>query len=96
MGMGLNFRLRVNGAPVWTDPQSPFVQKLLNIVKQPTSFTKRSSTDGIMLGELRNLAVLGPGDSAQAHRNDEWIALDQLSLGSDVYCRLIDELCCRF
>ena len=29
--------------------------------------------------------VLGPGDLAQAHTKDEWIALDQLRIAADVY-----------
>ena len=33
--------------------------------------------------------VIGPGDIAQGHTKDEWLALEQLELGVDVYHRLI-------
>jgi acetylornithine deacetylase len=35
--------------------------------------------------------VFGPGDIAQAHTCDEWIALDQLDVASEVYYRLARE-----
>ena len=44
-------------------------------------------------GDLARLGVpvvvLGPGDIAQAHTHDEWIALDQLDQGVDVYRALM-------
>ena len=33
--------------------------------------------------------VLGPGDIAQAHTADEWIELDQLDRGVEVYLNLM-------
>lgn len=33
--------------------------------------------------------VFGPGDIAQAHTRDEWIAVDQLHLATDIYYRFI-------
>ena len=36
--------------------------------------------------------VLGPGDIAQGHTCDEWIALDQLNQGVKVYCGLMQML----
>lgn len=33
--------------------------------------------------------VLGPGDIAQAHTKDEWICLNQLQKGVDVYQRIM-------
>ena len=35
------------------------------------------------------VVVLGPGDIAQAHTKDEWLSLEQLHLGIDVYRRLM-------
>lgn len=34
--------------------------------------------------------VFGPGDIAQAHTADEWVALDQLAAAADHYTRLLD------
>jgi acetylornithine deacetylase len=33
--------------------------------------------------------VYGPGDIAQAHTADEWVALDQLSTAASTYQRLL-------
>lgn len=33
--------------------------------------------------------VLGPGDIAQAHRTDEWVALDQLEQALEIYAQLV-------
>ncbi len=35
------------------------------------------------------IVVLGPGDVAQAHTEDEWLAIDQLHTGVEVYRRLM-------
>ena len=39
------------------------------------------------------MIVIGPGDIAQAHTVDEWIELDQLRKGVQVYRRFIDQIC---
>ena len=46
-----------------------------------------------MLTELSNMVVIGPGDIAQAHTWDEFIDLEQLELGTDLYARMIEEWC---
>jgi acetylornithine deacetylase len=43
--------------------------------------------------ELHNIAVWGPGDIAQAHTDDEWISLEQLDRGTDLYRRAIQRWC---
>ncbi len=51
-------------------------------------------TDAAMLSEIGGIpcVVLGPGDIAQAHTNDEWVALDQVEAAVGVY----SDLCHRF
>ncbi len=51
-------------------------------------------TDGTMLTDLKQLVVFGPGDVAQAHTHDEWIGLDQLDKGTDLYMAAIRRWCC--
>jgi acetylornithine deacetylase len=46
-----------------------------------------------MFGELRQLLVLGPGNIAQAHTHDEFIELEQLEAGTELYRRLIAHYC---
>ena len=35
--------------------------------------------------------VYGPGDIAQAHTADEWVALEQLATAADTYHRLLEQ-----
>jgi acetylornithine deacetylase len=90
----LEFARAPGGASLYVDPKSPFVQEVLRLAGRTTPRTVAYGTDGVMLGELRSLVVLGPGDIAQAHTHDEWIALEQLDLGTALYTRLIEHFCC--
>lgn len=90
---GLEFRLSPCGKPLYVDPQSEYVQDVLNLADRKQPRTVPYGTDGVMLTELKNLIVLGPGDIAQAHTRDEWIALDQLDRGTAVYTRMIERFC---
>jgi len=90
---GLQARLIFSGDPLFTDPQSEFVQELSAITSSP-SRTVAYGTDGAVFSELREIAVLGPGDIAQAHTDDEWIALEQLDGGTRLYAELIRRWCC--
>ncbi len=40
-----------------------------------------------------DLVVIGPGSIRQAHTHDEWISLEQLELGSDLYSKMIERWC---
>ena len=53
----------------------------------------RELEDGAVLTEMKKLVVLGPGDIAQAHTQDEWILLDQLEKGTQLYAKLIRHWC---
>lgn len=81
------------GGPMYTDPESPFVRAALKIAETTTARTVGYGTDGGALMEIREKIVLGPGSIAQAHTDDEWIALDQMSRGVDVYRRFLRSLC---
>jgi len=91
---GLKFKLLFSGAPLYTDPKTPFIKELLQLTSLPVSRTVPYGTDGAVFTELLNIAVLGPGDIAQAHTDDEWIALDQLEKGTAVYQQAIRRWCC--
>ncbi len=91
---GIDFEVVVRGNPLSTDPDSPFVQECLEVAGQAASRTVPYGTDGGKLSTLRNMVVCGPGDIAQAHTHDEWIALDQLDKGTDLYTRMIRRWCC--
>jgi acetylornithine deacetylase len=46
-----------------------------------------------MFTELKQILILGPGSIQQAHTDDEWISLEQLSLGANVYEKMIRRWC---
>ena len=42
---------------------------------------------------MKQILVLGPGSIQQAHTDDEWISLDQLKRGTDLFEKLIRRWC---
>jgi acetylornithine deacetylase len=91
---GLEFQVMGAAPPLYVDPKSEFVSELLAIVGQATPQTVTYGTDGTQLTALSKLAVFGPGNIAQAHTFDEWIALEQLERGTQLYERAIQRWCC--
>ena len=73
---------------------------MLDLLGQPAAATVCYGTDGGVFaapppggGGLTNLLVLGPGDIAQAHTADEFVELDQLARGRDLYAKLFRRYC---
>jgi len=77
--------------PVFTPADRPFVQTALRLVNAAQVGTQLGTvsyaTDGCWFTRMHDLIVLGPGSIEQAHRPDEWIAIDQLEQGVDVFQR---------
>jgi acetylornithine deacetylase len=90
---GIDFEVVKKAPPFYLDRNSKYVEETLAIAEKETAQTVSYGTDGCMFGELKHLVVLGPGDIAQAHTADEWIALEQLERGTELYSRLIDHWC---
>jgi acetylornithine deacetylase len=90
---GLQFEFRSGAMPLYMDPKSDFIQELLKLAERSRPKTVAYGTDGAMFRDLKKMAVLGPGDIAQAHTWDEWIELDQLARGTALYERLIRHWC---
>jgi acetylornithine deacetylase len=91
---GLEFEVPVSGDPVYTDPNSDFVKEVQQLAGREKATTVSYGTDGAKLSALKNKVVFGPGSIAQAHTHDEWIALDQLTRGTEMYAKLIRHWCC--
>jgi acetylornithine deacetylase len=91
---GLGFELLFAGTPLYTDPEAPFIRELLTLTSRPAPRTVSYGTDGAIFTELGSIAVVGPGDIAQAHTDDEWIELDQLEKGTALYQQAIRRWCC--
>ncbi|MDE0230486.1 MAG: M20/M25/M40 family metallo-hydrolase, partial [Spirochaetaceae bacterium] len=50
-------------------------------------------TDAFAFMDDVELVVLGPGDIAQAHTENEYISLTQLRRAVEVYAAMIEEAC---
>jgi len=90
---GLDFEIMFAGDPVFTDPESAFIHELLPLTDRQQSRTVAYGTDGSCFSELNDIVVLGPGDIRQAHTDDEWISLEQLAQGTELYTKLIHHWC---
>lgn len=90
---GLEFSMLWDDGPLMTDPQSAFIQELLRLTGKRAARTVAFGTDGSCFTAIKDIAILGPGSVKQAHTDDEWIALDQLQAGADLYERLIRRWC---
>ena len=90
---GIDFEVLWAGQPLYMDPESDFVREVLALSGNEKAQTVSYGTDGAVLTEMKKLVVLGPGDIAQAHTQDEWILLDQLEKGTQLYAKLIRHWC---
>jgi acetylornithine deacetylase len=90
----LQLELHPYGDPFWADPDSNFVKQSLQLVHKKASRTVAYGTDGGVFSELKDKIVCGPGSIAQAHTKNEWISLEQLHQGTDVYSKMIRHWCC--
>lgn len=93
--LGLEFKVRYSIDPLWVDPNSSFVRQVMKLVGVEKSEVVCYATDGGVLRRLKNLVVCGPGSIDQAHRSDEWIALEQLEKGTALYQSIFEYWACR-
>ena len=91
--LGIEFQPELSGQPVYADPNGEYVRETLKVTGNTASRTVGYGTDGVMFTELKQILVLGPGSIEQAHRDDEWISLDQLERGTDLYEQLVRRWC---
>jgi acetylornithine deacetylase len=87
-------KVRKHGSVFFADPGSDYVQEALKLAHRPKSKTVAYGTDGGVFTELGNKIVYGPGSIEQAHTVNEWIALEQLALGTEMYAKMIRHWCC--
>ena len=90
---GLSWTLFFESQPFVRSPDAPIVREMLQLSGNATPRRVCYGTDAAVFSELERLVVCGPGDVAQAHRRDEWIAMDQLERGVDLYTRAIEHYC---
>jgi acetylornithine deacetylase len=92
-----NLKLKINkwGETFFVSPGSEFVQESLKLAHRPKSKTVSYGTDGGVFTEIADKIVFGPGSIEQAHTINEWIAIEQLARGTELYANMIRHWCCR-
>ena len=90
---GLEFEVRIRSKPLYVDPKSDFVGELVRLPGTSAPRTVPYATDASALTDLEKLVILGPGDIAQAHTHDEWVAQEQLERGTELYAGLVRHWC---
>ena len=94
--LGLSCKVKRIGEPLYTPPDSPLVQTALKLTGTRKSSSVPYGTDGLAFSsKMKQLVVVGPGNIAQAHVVDEWIDVEQLRRGEDLYTRFVDHVCVR-
>jgi acetylornithine deacetylase/succinyl-diaminopimelate desuccinylase-like protein len=79
--------------PMETDPETPLVQRLFELTGQTGPLGVDFFSDASVLSHGGIPAVLfGPGDIAQAHTEDEWIALRSLERGTELLTAFLKSL----
>ena len=91
---GIELSLIKFSDPFYADPESEFVTESLRLANRPQPRTVSYGTDGGILHELPEKIVFGPGSMEQAHTYDEWISLEQLKLGTEMYEKMVRRWCC--
>jgi acetylornithine deacetylase/succinyl-diaminopimelate desuccinylase-like protein len=79
--------------PMETDPNLPLVQQFMRCAGQrkPAGVDFFSDAGALSAGGIPSV-LFGPGDIAQAHTADEWIALEQLERGTRLLTRFLQSL----
>ena len=91
---GVKLAVLHHGQPLYTALDDPLVGTALKLTGKRKAATVAYGTDGMAyVKKMKRMVVIGPGDIAQAHTVDEWIELDQLHKGVDLYTRFIDHVC---
>ena len=92
-GLDLEFEAHERDEALATDPQSDVVRWLVERTGEQT-ITVPFYTEGPTFDRMgARTCICGPGEIAQAHREDEWVELDALEAATDLYVDAIKEFC---
>jgi len=76
--------------PMETDPKLPLVQRLMRTARQAEPLGARYFCDAAILSAAGIPSVIfGPGDIAQAHTADEWVAIRSLERATSILERFL-------
>jgi len=93
--LGLAVKTWKGGPPMWVDADNASVRAMCELAQCDHPQTVCYATDGGEFTELVNRVVCGPGDIAQAHTSDEWLSLDQLKRGIELYHQVLLRWCVK-
>jgi acetylornithine deacetylase len=85
---GIALTAVADGVPPELPPDHPLVALAGQLCGQPAS-TAAYGTDAAELQAIAPCIVLGPGDIAQAHTPDEWVAAAELDAAADLFGRML-------
>jgi len=91
----IRLKVQRQAEPFFADPASEFVQQMLSIVHKNRPRTVSYGTDGGVFSEIEEKIVCGPGSIEQAHTPNEWISLEQLDRGTEMFEKMIRHWCCQ-
>ena len=92
-GVDVEFEGHEKDQPFATDPDSRLVQWLVERTGE-APITVPFYTEGPTFDRMgARTCICGPGEIAQAHREDEWVEMDALEAASDLYVGAIKEFC---
>lgn len=92
--LSLEFRSLFEGLPPFETPADALLVRACETSTGQSAESVLFGTEAPYLDALGlETVVLGPGDIAQAHQPNEFLALTQLQTGIDIYCQLITRFC---
>lgn len=90
---GLQFEVHARCGAVYTPADSDFVTEAVTVAGHERPLTVSYGTDAGALTELNDKIVCGPGSIMQAHTSSEFIELDQLVRGTDLFEKFLRRWC---
>jgi acetylornithine deacetylase/succinyl-diaminopimelate desuccinylase-like protein len=78
--------------PLWTDPTHPIIEHIREKLGARCVGAPWFCDAAIFAAQGTPAIALGPGSIAQAHTEDEWIAIPDLERGADFFQRLLASL----
>jgi len=82
---------------VWTDPQTPWVRRVMDVASRVTgraaeirtaTYFSDASLLGPALGHVPAI-ILGPGEPSMAHQTDEWCSISNIERATRIYGEMI-------
>ena len=88
------FEVETSGFPYFSvSPEAEIVRLACRVTGVERAATVPYGTEAEVYQAYTQPVVLGPGSIAQAHTVDEWIALEQLARGVEIYRSLVERVC---